>query len=242
MSVYVQYVNGKSANSNTYAAQEGFEKLGADVIPFHSLAPPEGLTRGDVVCGWLGTVKGALRRLGVAAHELEYPAELSVFMGRDVYKATWEHAADPANWPLFVKPMHQKKYNGFVVRDPRDLVGKGQPGDEVWCSSVVPMLSEFRCFVRYGQLLGMKHYAGDPFLVPDHFTVQRMLLASRDLPAGFTLDVAVAQTKYGTRNTVLVEANDGYSLNTYGLDPVLYAKLLSARWCELVGIPDPYQV
>jgi hypothetical protein len=242
MRVFVQYVNGRAANGNTYAAQEGFEKLGAEVIPFDSLAAPDGLGRGDIVCGWLGTVKGALRRLGVVANELEYPDQLRMFYGREVYKADWAHASDPANWPLFVKPTHQKKFAGFVVRDALDLANKGRDGDEVWCAGVVNMLSEFRCFVRYGQLVGMKHYAGDPFLVPDHFTVVRMLLACRNMPAGFTLDVAVVNTQAGTKQTVLVEANDGYSLNTYGLDPVLYAQVVSARWCELVGIPDPYQL
>ena len=36
----------------------------------------------------------------------------------------------------------------------------------------------------------------------------------------------------------MVEVNDGFALGTYGTDAVEYAKLLSARWCELVGIHD----
>lgn len=38
--------------------------------------------------------------------------------------------------------------------------------------------------------------------------------------------------------TLLVEVNDGYALGCYGLQHNLYAKLLAARWAELVGVPD----
>lgn len=36
----------------------------------------------------------------------------------------------------------------------------------------------------------------------------------------------------------LKEINDGFALGCYGADPIQYAKLLSARWCELAGIHD----
>ena len=38
--------------------------------------------------------------------------------------------------------------------------------------------------------------------------------------------------------TRLVEVNDGFSLGCYGLEPILYARLLCARWSELVGVAD----
>lgn len=41
-----------------------------------------------------------------------------------------------------------------------------------------------------------------------------------------------------TGATILVEVNDGYSLGNYGLDSLLYAKLLSARWTELTNTID----
>jgi len=39
-------------------------------------------------------------------------------------------------------------------------------------------------------------------------------------------------------STLLVEVNGGYIPGSYGLQRGLYAKLLSARWAELVGVPD----
>ena len=35
--------------------------------------------------------------------------------------------------------------------------------------------------------------------------------------------------------TVLVEVNDGYSLNPYGLESMEYAELLEVRWLEIAG-------
>ncbi len=58
--------------------------------------------------------------------------------------------------------------------------------------------------------------------------------AFRNSPAGYAMDIGV--TKNG--QTLLVEINDGFALGCYGADSIQYAKLLSARWCELVGIKD----
>ena len=56
-------------------------------------------------------------------------------------------------------------------------------------------------------------------------------------PAACALDFGV--TKDG--RTLLIEMNDGYSLGTYGLDPVLYARLLTARWAELNRTEDQFR-
>ena len=50
------------------------------------------------------------------------------------------------------------------------------------------------------------------------------------------LDICV--TKDG--QTLLVEINDAYSLGCYGLASVFYAKLISARWSQILGVKDEY--
>lgn len=37
-----------------------------------------------------------------------------------------------------------------------------------------------------------------------------------------------------------MKAYDDYSLGTYCLGPLLYAKLLSARWSELIHVKDSF--
>ena len=55
-----------------------------------------------------------------------------------------------------------------------------------------------------------------------------------EAPAAFSLDVGL--TAAGV--TVVVEVNDGYALGAYGLMPLAYAKLLSARWAQMSGTTD----
>ena len=45
-----------------------------------------------------------------------------------------------------------------------------------------------------------------------------------------------------SEHTRVLEINDGFALGSYGLDPIQYAKLLSARWAELTGIHDECDV
>ncbi|WP_262922941.1 hypothetical protein [Hymenobacter cellulosilyticus] len=37
---------------------------------------------------------------------------------------------------------------------------------------------------------------------------------------------------------MVIEINEGYSIGSYGLPPLRYAKFLSARWAELTGTTD----
>jgi hypothetical protein len=53
-------------------------------------------------------------------------------------------------------------------------------------------------------------------------------------PAGYVMDFGV--TDKG--ETVLIEVNDGFSIGSYGLFHIDYAKLLAARWAELTGTED----
>lgn len=39
---------------------------------------------------------------------------------------------------------------------------------------------------------------------------------------------------------LLVECNDAYALGYYGLNDILYAQFISARWSQLLGHEDEY--
>ena len=96
------------------------------------------------------------------------------------------------------------------------------------------ILTEWRCFVRYGQILDIRRYKGELGLVYSLQEVKQMVATYTDAPAAYSLDIGL--TAEG--ETIIIEVNDGYSLGIYGLDPLLYAKLLSARWAELTGTED----
>ena len=60
--------------------------------------------------------------------------------------------------------------------------------------------------------------------------------------------VNIANAMYGfrelgaeiIRRTLLVEMNDTYALGCYGLPSLFYAKLISARWSQLLNRKDEY--
>jgi hypothetical protein len=85
-----------------------------------------------------------------------------------------------------------------------------------------------------GLVVGIRHYGGDPAILPDDEVVSelvRTLNTSGQATAGYGLDLGVLSSG----QTALVERNDGFSLGSYGLDPTLYTELILARWCELAG-------
>lgn len=55
-----------------------------------------------------------------------------------------------------------------------------------------------------------------------------------DAPAGYAIDFGV--TVDG--QTILIEVNNTCSIGSYGLYCVDYAKLISARWLELMDTED----
>ena len=56
-------------------------------------------------------------------------------------------------------------------------------------------------------------------------------------PAACSMDICV--TEEG--GTLLVELNDAYSLGYYGLAPIWHAKLISARWSQILERADEYK-
>ena len=55
-------------------------------------------------------------------------------------------------------------------------------------------------------------------------------------PAACSMDICVTKDN----KTLLVELNDAYALGCYGLAGIYYAKLISARWSQLMCVKDEY--
>ena len=88
--------------------------------------------------------------------------------------------------------------------------------------------------MRYGNIWDVRPYRGDWHRNFDPEILEQAVKAFKSAPAGYAMDIGV--TEKG--QTLLVEINDGFALGCYGADAIQYARLLSARWCELVGIHD----
>ena len=240
MRAHIHFAHGLPQSASNYLALDGFRQMGWEILPYTDAQPARDLTPDEVVVGHIAAVHAALRAMGLPAPpELGYPPALRSFLGRRLWPSTInEVAAQPASWPVFVKPMHEaKKFTGVLVRRPGDLVGCGDQhhNTPVWCAEPVQFRAEWRCFVRYGQVLDARPYKGDWRAHFDPAVVEAALAAYLpEAPAAFALDVGV--TSAGA--TLVVEVSDGYALGAYGLLPVTYARFLAARWAQLTGSED----
>jgi len=230
--------DGEPYNVNAYIAKTGFKSLGYDVFNFQAIeeitdSDPESITVGGV-----GTIRDRLEVLGFppVQEEIEYPSSLLSFFKRKIWTSTLKAIAlEEENWGIFIKPKHTKVFEGRVIQSIKDLIGLDPNStQEIWCSEVIPLVTEWRCFVRYGKLLDVRFYKGLWDSRLDVGVVEAAIVAYKGAPAAYCLDFGVDSDG----NHYLVEVNDGHSLGTYGIGAISYAKFLSARWAEMTHTQD----
>ncbi len=237
MIVHIQSKRGIPAGVNSYVAYLGFLEMGFEVDFFEGFRDWSNDEPENIVVGGLGSVRHKLRDLDIPINEINYPSELNSYLGRKLWTSTINHVnSEVDSWPVFVKPIEGKRFTGKAVYGTADLVGCGCSGEDfpVLCSEVVRFVSEYRCFVRYGQILDVRRYRGDWSIAPDRKVIEQAVRDYASAPAGYGIDFGVTDSG----ETLLVEVNEGYSLGSYGLQHNLYAQLLSARWAELTGTED----
>jgi hypothetical protein len=232
------FISKEVLNENCFAAFSGFSLMGWEVIFYDAKEQPDNLLRSDVVVGYITHVKQALRKLDIVPPtEIDYPEELNEYFGRKLWKSTLHTVYnDETMWPVFVKPVLGKQFNGTLVESLTNLVGLGAQEDrEIWCSEPVKFVSEYRCFVRYGKVLDARRYKGSFKHIPDFNVIERCIEDFKGQPAAYTLDFGITEDG----RSLLIEVNDGFACGCYGLHSIDYAKFMSARWHQMVGLPDP---
>lgn len=237
MQAYIQTnTQGDYFNVNAYVAANGFQQLGWEVVKFHTIEEVADIDTNAVFVGGIGMVRKRLQQLGIEhGYEIEYPATLRPFLKRKVWQSTLQEIIQQEQLNLFIKPVQTKLFKGKVIRRFGDFIGlKYEEEVPVWCSEVVELVTEWRCFVRYGQLLDVRRYTGRWDSQIDTSVVEAAIEAYTNQPAAYGLDFGV--DAHGEH--YLVEVNDGHSLGTYGTWPISYAKFISARWAELTKTDD----
>lgn len=242
--VYVQAEGGIPAGDSFYRAWDGFRRRGLRCVLFEPRQLSDGtlpLTRETLVAGGVPVVEAALTALGVTVPPADnLPGALAEYRGRKVWTSTWgelraRYGRTGPPEPLWVKSLRRNKgFPSLAVYDAADVEAAAAlpDGHEVVVSEYVTFVSEWRCFVRRGEVLDLCRYQGDVFRYPDPAVVRGAVAdLGRSAPAGYGIDFGVLTDG----RTVLVEVNEGYSLNPYGLEAMEYAELLEARWVELVG-------
>jgi hypothetical protein len=241
MKAYIQTDKyGNYYNVNAYVANEGFQSLGWETQKYFTVDEIEDLDPESLIVGGIGNVRKRLKQFGIEKplSEIDYPKDLEKYLGRKVWTSTIEEIIkDDKNWNIFIKPKKEtKKFVGKVIKEYKDFIGlvvKDSP-TEIWCSEIVNFKTEWRCFIRYGEILDIRQYKGVWDSKLDLDVIKNAVEDFKNAPASYALDFGIDEN-----NTMkLVEVNDGHSLGTYGISATNYAKFLSARWAELTKTKD----
>jgi len=237
MKAYVQInKDGEYYNVTAYTASVGFKSLGFEVEKYVDANDVLHSEKDVIFVGGVGMVRRRLANLGIQKQdEIEYPTELRKFLQRKVWKSTLKEIIRKDQVGIFVKPVKTKLFTGKVIHGFKDYIGLNYTEEvEVWCSEVVNVVTEWRCFVRYAELLDVRYYKGKWDSRLDIGIVQEAIEAYTSQQASYCLDFGV--DKQGKH--YLIEVNDGHSLGSYGMGAISYAKFLSARWAELTQTED----
>lgn len=237
---------------NIANAMYGFRELGAEIISYHTIDEIYNLvTRDDIVLDYIDQCNQIFAKFGVKPFIPDYPDSLSKYLGRKIWKDTINSiSCDESKWSAgcFVKPVRDKVFTGKIIRSIADLAGCGNHAEdyEVLVSEPISILAEWRCFICYDQLLDVRPYGmimdrnRESYFYHYDENVLRQMMKDfcnwEERPMACSMDICV--TDKG--KTLLVELNDAYALGAYGLPGILYAKLISARWSQLLGRKDEY--
>lgn len=235
---YIRTREDLPENEMFFYARRGFSLLGVETVPFtwgDDIVAMEDLGPTVGISGYIGDVRTGLRKLGrPIPAALDYPEPLKPFLGRRIWESSLGAVRSGID-TVFVKPHEQKLFTGFVWSN--DIASRMrtfafQSDTPVWCAEVVDFVSEWRSFVLRQEVLDCRPYRGDWSVAPTKAVVTEAVAAmGPGAPAAYALDWGV--TRDG--RTLLIEQNDATALGHYGLNPVSYARMLSARWYELAG-------
>ena len=163
MKTYIQTNNtGTFYNINDYTAYVGFDALGYEIEKYVDANLVKDLDKELIFVGGIGSIRKRLKKLNITIpEEIEYPNELTSFLGRKVWKSTLQNVMNENNFPLFVKPIQTKLFTGKIMSEFKDFIGlKFDETVPVWCSEVINFETEWRCFIRYGEILDIRYYKG----------------------------------------------------------------------------------
>lgn len=228
-------------NPNVFNAYKGLEDMGFECVKFHTLEDLDAYyhSRGELIVGGIGIIRKRLVKFDIIPPTVDYPDELKGYLGRSVTEMKLSDIANhPERWPVFIKSKEQKLITGKVIKSTTSLIGMGRQGEDpkIYCSPVIDFVSEYRVFVRYGQVLDCKHYWGDPLRFPSAEIIRLAIQDYTSAPDAYGIDFGV--TKEG--KTLLIEVNDAWALGCYGLESHLYAKFLVTRWAQMTNTIDQF--
>lgn len=162
MKAYIQTDKGGDFyNVNAFIANEGFKHFGYEVVKYYDVDAIESTNPEDILVGGIGNVRKRLKNSGVELDltGIDYPQELRKYLKREVWTSTLENILEQKRFGIFVKPdVETKKFAGKVFNNELDFIGLIDEGKStvVLCSDLVDFKTEYRCFIRYRDILDIR--------------------------------------------------------------------------------------
>jgi len=199
------------------------------------------LDESTLVVGDHPTIETVFKRIKYLHSGNSYPNSLQEYFKREIWESKLKkillESEKSVVSKIFIKPKSRTKlFTGFVVKSEQDLL---QPAAiskniDLYCSTVVEWLSEYRVFINDSKIVGIKHYEENPDKKLNLREVERAVgdfENSTDKTRAYSLDFGVLSTG----ETAFVEWNDAYALGSYGLDKTVYTDLIISRWSEVLN-------
>ena len=235
--VYIQRAGNKFLSVNCYEAAAGFGQMGYRVIGFENSEEINHSTN-PIVVGGINTIRKIFDELHILQPRIDNPHHhLPEYMGRKVFEMEFkdveEYSKTEGAFPFFIKPLYQHKlFTGYVVKSKHDLLQaklRCNPNTPLIVSECVDFVTEYRCFVLNGGLIGSKNYTGDFTISPDYSIIESAIRDYAVQPMAYSIDFGVT----ADGKTLLIEMNDAFGLSAFGLNKIAYCKMLEARWDEI---------
>lgn len=239
--VYIEKFGDSFVSDFAYSAYEGFSHLSYPIKLFDDVDSiplrfnDEG--RLPLVVGCIESVERFFTRIGVTIPEpMHVPHELMKYAQRVIkYMTLGEFKKNKdIKTPIFIKSKKLKLFPSGVINSmsyKNDLMFPHPDDTQVIVSEVIDIVSEYRCFIRKGKLVGIKNYSGDFKVFPDISYIESMISDYKNSPIAYTMDIGIISSG----EVVLVECNDAWSVGTYGLDGETTARFFIDRWIQLTG-------
>ena len=227
---------------NVESAAKGFKRLGYELEGFKANELRNlPLNRSTIVKGSIHSVRMALYYLGLPQPEnVDIPESLIKYTHRRIWKTTLGTVRKHKT-PVFIKPLKvQKAFGGHVFNSrPESLLTRSRSDRfAVLASEVVDFETEWRVYVLKREIQGVHPYT-NPYAgnrAPPTRVLQQMINDFKDAPAAYAMDVGKL-TRPGEKPVLaLIEINESFSLGNYGLSNIKYAKMVEARWKEMVSV------
>lgn len=252
MKAYIQQINGQFPDDWIYNAYLGFGKLGMEICMFEDIkqVPKH---KDNIVVGFVEDTIKHFHKWSMCPTPLNIHPSIEKHCGRKMKVVTMGELRNSIGdlLPLFIKPYSQiKSFDSGVITKISSLgfFDHLPPSTQVFTSEVINILSEYRCFVYRGELVGIQWYAGDFKLFPyisviegaiKDFNATNITVPTTQAPQppiAYTMDFAIVENRKSTlfsNETLLIECNDAWSIGNYGLESKIYAKMLRDRWREI---------